>query len=200
MVGPMNNCLVATLLVLMLQMRLPGVEAITGDRPQDVGSVWKWDDEHASAAYSLRYLNWGAGGSPIHCELEAIPGKPGITFSVSLDGKTHYSWQGHRYSVFRAINNKLYFIDWNPKSTGGEMVAVDLYTAREIWRTPIKGLLFKKPTLSEYLNRFSLSISDNKVVILGKENYGYYTEVKNLATGNTIEYKILSRDERSISQ
>lgn len=99
-----------------------------------------------------------------------------------------FSWRGNYVSVFEVAGDRLYFADWSPVGTGGEIVAVDLVSGKELWR---EALLALGPIEhSAYSNSLKLELKEKAVWIWGNESSGKYFEIKMLDTGKTVGHKI----------
>jgi outer membrane protein assembly factor BamB len=114
-----------------------------------------------------------------------------LTITVLLQGKTLYSWKGHRNSAFRILDDRLYYAKFHPSSSGGIIVAVDLNTGRELWTSELRAL--GSPDHSAYRTLLNLSFNGNGEVvrIYGNESMGRYIEFKRVDTGQTVGHKIL---------
>ena len=44
------------------------------------------------------------------------------------------------HSVFRILDDRLYYAKFHPSSTGGSIVAVDLTTGKELWTSELIAL------------------------------------------------------------
>jgi hypothetical protein len=110
-------------------------------------------------------------------------------FSITIlsGDREIYTWQGHRHSVFRILDDRLYYAKFHPSSTGGSIVAIDLTTGRELWTSPLKALGdFEHSTYRTLLN---LDCNHEVVTIYGNESLGRYFEIKRTDTGATVGHK-----------
>ena len=109
------------------------------------------------------------------------------------DEKLIYSWSGHHYSVFRIVKNRLFYADFDYHSSGGKIVAVDLTTGKELWRSPLEALgPVQHMAYASFLN---LDANENAVTVFGWEGAGKYVEIKDAATGRTVGHKIFPKDK-----
>ncbi|NBC11151.1 MAG: PQQ-binding-like beta-propeller repeat protein [Planctomycetes bacterium] len=149
---------------------------------------WVWNEDYASLLFCISQ----AGDTyDIHIR-SPHDQRSKLHFSVHREGKTVYEWVGHRYTVFRILGDRLYYPRFHFSSSGGEVVAVDLKTGEEMWRTPLQAL--GPIEHSAYLNRIIVNASDETVLIQGNESLGRYVEIKNAETGNTIAHRIYDDD------
>ena len=113
-----------------------------------------------------------------------------IQFRVCRDGKTVYRWDGHKNSVFRIFNDRLYYVRFGG-GPGGTVVAVDLTKGEELWSSPLQGIPVKL-AYGKYRTLFNLAVSASGVFVYGCEPAGRYFEDKDPATGKTVGHKIFS--------
>lgn len=153
------------------------------------GTKWKWDEDQ-------KFLPFG--------RIETVENVPGeLIFTVSKDGCDVFSFKGHRFTVGKVRTdgdmpiNRLYFADYSMSKPGGQMVAVNLVTGKEIWRTDLEALGESKNVqgYQRYQNRLNLDVGPDCIIIRGKESSGRYIEVKNIKTGDTIGHRIYDEDE-----
>ncbi len=115
-----------------------------------------------------------------------------LVISFWLDGIKKYEWTGHGHSLFKIIDNNLYYASFDTIDTGADIVAVDLISGKEIWRSPVKGI--GSPDHSAYANFLNIKIRAESVIIYGCETMGDYVEIKLLRTGETVGHKQFVRD------
>ncbi|MEQ1906801.1 MAG: hypothetical protein ABL888_21645, partial [Pirellulaceae bacterium] len=160
------------------------------DDPPDYGMVdrnkWRWEEDQ-------QFFPFG--------RIETVPNVLGeLNFTVSKDGRDVHAWKGHRYTVgdIRTVGeirgNRLYYADQSLTKPGGQMVAVNLVTGKEIWRTDLEAL-GESNDVQGYQNRLNLDINDRRIIITGKESSGRYIEVKNIKTGETVAHRTYGEDE-----
>lgn len=146
---------------------------------------WSWHGEQASPLSGL-------GSSNYDVSLLMRHGQSAIAISILKGDKNVYSWSGHHSSVFRIVNNRLFYADFRRNSTGGKIVAVDLASGKELWRTPLEAL--GQVQYSAYSNLMNLQADEGIVTVYGWEGAGKYIEIKDAATGRTVGHKIFPRD------
>jgi hypothetical protein len=169
----------------VLLLALLGVDSPSIDYQKAANDAkWSWSDEQASPVYSI-----SQSGS----DYDVTIGVPGnnrrvYTYSIGRNGKSLYRWLGHRATVFRILDHRLIYADWNPGSSGGKLVAFDLLARRKIWEAPLQAL--GPSEHSSYRNQLNLEAGRDVVTIFGKESRGRYYEIKDATTGETVGHKV----------
>lgn len=157
------------------------------------GADWRWDEKLADP------LHAGLGSKDYDVRFDYYSAQPNvIVISISKDGKVLYSWSGHRYSVFQIVENKLYFADFPYLGTNTKIVAIDLQTGKEIWRSPLKAATGVLAGSSGNLALLNLDVQGEVINIFGKENDVRYFEIKKVSTGETVGHKIFPREAAAI--
>lgn len=114
-----------------------------------------------------------------------------------VDGSAVVSIQCNRHTSFAAGENRLFLAQYEPDFPGCTLIAYDLTSGQEIWRTKLHQ---KQPGgASAYRNRVSIGyfdeggLSDTKnegsVLVKGSETYCDYIEVLDAKTGESIAIK-----------
>lgn len=148
---------------------------------------WQWSDDYASVFKSM--MN-NSGDYEITVKKLPHPGTGNeleIGVSHPERGKI-FQWPGHRYTVFLIEGDRLYWANFGSSGSGGEIVAVDLSTGKEIWRHRL--LAMGEVVHSGYFNQMILVLRDKTVVVYGKESYGHYVEVINAETGQLVGHEV----------
>lgn len=101
----------------------------------------------------------------------------------NAEGNVVVAWEAHPFAVFAIRGNRLYRTDFDPELTGGSVLAVDLRTGQQIWRTRLQAL--GKVSKVDYRNRMNLIVEEQSVVIYGHESAGDYVEYLDPATGES---------------
>lgn len=148
---------------------------------------WQWDDRYTS-------LLWCAVTSHSDCIISITSRPPRHSDIIDIDihnkdGIAIYQWKGHPFTVFEINNNVLYYANYNYTASGGEIVAIDLSSGKEIWRHRIKGL--GPIAHSVYSSRIILNVEKDEVVIYGSESYGRYIERIDRANGQIVNTEII---------
>jgi len=116
-----------------------------------------------------------------------------LTISIIKDGKKVHSWVGHRYSVFRILEDRLYYANFSFASSGGTIVAVDLKTGKKLWESRLRAIGLIQH--SQYSNRMILDANFEVVTIIGNESRGKYLEYKDAKTGRTVGHRMFKDTE-----
>jgi len=152
-------------------------------------AVWRWEPEMASPLYCVTQC-----GNKYDIQLlSKKDDRYSLIITILADGKEVYRWKGHRHSVFRILEDRLYYARFHFSGSGGTIVAVDLKSGKELWASPLKAL--GPVEHSAYLNLMTLTAGFDEVVIHGNESMGRYVELKSVATGQTLAHKTFPKDE-----
>jgi hypothetical protein len=147
-------------------------------------AAWDWNDEQATLAYSAR-----------RCKLEVkaeISDFRGATVTVRAGDDQVVSFEGHSGTPFVVQGLTLYYADYHQMSTGCAVVAMDLKTGKQLWRTTLKGLGPVKHF--KYYNAVALDVDDGALRVVGKESQGRYIEFVDRETGTTLGNKVFPKD------
>ncbi len=153
-------------------------------------ATWDWDDEQADPLkcalccdknYDVRIL----------CSNK----EEGLVITILSGTREIYSWRGHGASVFCVQEDKLFYADFSPVSTGGHIIAIDLNSGTELWNEPLQAL--GDPSHFAYSNRINMFCSGSVLSIYGNEAFGRYIEYKKVDTGTTVGNKILPEEKGS---
>ena len=151
-------------------------------------SDWRWAQEEANALYSV-------GQSSSKHNIAIVSGPPHgrlLTFKV-LDGERElYAWKGHHASVFRLVGDRLYYAGFDLASPGGSIVAVDVSTGKELWRSKLHPPGY--PGHSAYYNMMTMNVNDEVVSVYVNEARARYFEIKDIKTGETVGFKEFEDD------
>jgi outer membrane protein assembly factor BamB len=150
---------------------------------------WTWKDEEASLFHSFqRYPG------DYQVTLVKKPNSVGKLFvRFSKDGKTIHEFEGHYATVFAGKGNEVYYADFHPSASGCAVVAFDLATGKEVWKTHLKGL--GPIAHTQYSNRVTLDLPrDDALRVYGNESAGKYVEYLDLRTGKTVGDKVFPRE------
>jgi outer membrane protein assembly factor BamB len=151
---------------------------------------WRWKDDEATPWHSF-------GKAPIEYDLRLEQTSKKlytVTITFGKDGKTLYSVEGHRNSVFRVLGNVLYYPQFHPSASGATLVAVDLTTGKEIWKTHLEGIGAVRHF--KYSNLINMEISNETVTVFGNESFGRYVEIVQLSTGKTVGHKVFPKEDK----
>lgn len=149
---------------------------------------WGWKEEMANP-FSCIFQS----GRKYDIQILVPKGRDALTIAVLLDGREVHAWEGHWRSVFRILDDRLYYARFHPSSSGGSIVAVDLSTGKELWTSELKAL--GSPPHFYYSNILNLDCNQDVVTVYGNETFGGYYEVKRADTGETVGHKVFENTE-----
>jgi hypothetical protein len=96
--------------------------------------------------------------------------------------------KGHLNSVWVNDLHALYFADFDPIQSGCAVVAYDLGTGKESWRTELQGIGLVDH--SKYRNSVNLELADGAVCVRGYESFGNYVEILDANTGKMVAHRV----------
>jgi hypothetical protein len=166
------------------------VDPRTGQAIAAGATGWRWSDIEATP------LGCNAGNPSGNYDLQFIryaktPAQ--LTIKITSGDKEIYTWIGHANTVFAIRGDLLFYANFSPISSGGEIVSVDLTSGKERWRSPLKAM--GPIQHSAYQNRINLDASTanpkggGTLNIWGNESMGKYLEIKDADTGNTVGHR-----------
>ena len=151
------------------------------------GARWAWDDYDATVLRSIERDN-----SDYDIRLsKTVEDRDHLVVTILKGQKAVYSWKGHRHSVFRIMDDVLYYPEFHFSSSGCTVVAHDLKKQKEVWRVPVVGL--GGVSHSAYLNTIAIDVGGDVVSIHGHESYGDYLQYKDRKNGKTVGQKIFRK-------
>jgi len=147
-------------------------------------TAWSWSAERANVGDSFLKLT-----NTYQVELIRKKNKYGeVTIRLLDDGKELVAWEGHIRSVFSLNGDVLVYAEFPTSSSGCSVVAFDLKTKKQLWKTSLKGL----GPISHfgYSNSVNMEIINNDAVrVFGNETAGQYLEIVDLKTGKTLGHR-----------
>ncbi len=145
---------------------------------------WKFSTEQASVTDSFLRFSMA-----YQVELIRPSNKPGpIIIRVVAGGKELVAWTGHYRSVFTSSGDVLVYADFGHGRTGCTLIACDLKTGKQLWKTPLQGL--GPIPHSRYSNSVNLEIINSDAVrVFGDESAGQYLEIVDLKSGKTVGHR-----------
>ena len=151
---------------------------------------WRWSSSEANITYCISKV-----GLPYKVETAPRPldlsGKT-LTVRVTVNDKMVYSWPGHWSSVFVIRGQELVYADFVPSDPRCSLVAVDLSTGKELWRTRLMGI--DVPAVPVPGNAFNLSTYEGTAIVWGNVASGHYVEFVDLKSGKTVGHKVFGQD------
>jgi hypothetical protein len=82
----------------------------------------------------------------------------------------------------------LYYADYSPGSSGCALVAVDLKTGKQMWKSGLQGL--GPIAHTRYRNSVTLEPTDDALLVHGQESAGNYVEYVDKKSGKTVGHKV----------
>jgi hypothetical protein len=154
---------------------------------------WRWSKEKASLTYSIKQH------LPDY-EIERVLPKEyytPITIRTKQDRTIVYSYkEASESTVFTRSKDTLYIAEYCPIATGCEVVAIDLKSGKQLWRTRLQGI---GPTShSKYLNLVNIETDGQIVILAGNEAHGRYIEHLDIQTGKRLANKKFDADAKSL--
>jgi hypothetical protein len=125
-------------------------------------ALWSWSDDEAGIFYSMTQSGFG-----YQIELIRPPGgTDALTIRFMKDAKVICSWNGHPHSVFVQKDNTLVYALFYPSQQGCTLVAVNLDSGAERWRTNLQAI--DTALHSGYNNLINMNAADGIIVVHGK--------------------------------
>jgi hypothetical protein len=151
---------------------------------------WTWSDSQANLECSIACY---AKDYNAHFFEESTPWKPLRIRIWPRDGHGEgYTWVGHQGTVFARWEHTLFVADFGPIRAGCRIMAVDLQTGRQLWKTNLKAT--SCPGHSMYRNQVNIETDGKVVTVRGNESYGRYIEFVDCQTGKTVGHKEYPRE------
>lgn len=184
-----------SLLSLLLLMALVAVSVkLWYEPPYDTPLVWKWSKDKASLAY---------------CTEQHLPdydvelvGQSFFDRTINIrskqDGSIVYSiGRASESTVFTRWKDILYVAEYCPIASGCAVVAVDLKSGNEFWRTKLQGI---GPVWhSKYLNLVNIETDGEVIMVAGNEASGRYVEHLKIKNGKFLGNKQFAADYESLN-
>lgn len=164
-----------------------------GNKYQEMADdmAWDWPKEKASLKYCTAHYK-GAFELEMEVAAEQVARSTLLKFK-DAEGKKFFSLLAHANTVFVEKDNVLYYTDFSPYSSGCTVVAYDLQTSKELWKTDLKGLGPIKHF--KYHNAVVLDIKEGALRVQGNESSGKYVEFVDMKTGKTVGHRVF-KDEK----
>ena len=108
------------------------------------------------------------------------------------NGAEAVSFQGNYGTVFVLSGDTFIYADYYPSRTGCSLVAYDLKTRKQLWKTALAGL--RPIDHFQYSNRVNLDVFNKEVVrVFSQESAGRYVEFVDMKTGKTVGHKVYGK-------
>src|SRR3954468_12815807 len=163
----------------------PGLAAPAHDNEfLERNARWLWMESKSNLLYSL---------SQPSAPYDVVIVRPhdretALRIKVMKGDQELYAWWGHAGTVFSIREDRLYYVQFDRISPGAGLVAVDLLTKKELWRSTLRGV--GQPAHSYYSNAVNLIAGNSIVWVYGNETAGRYVEYTNAETGETLANKV----------
>lgn len=154
---------------------------------------WEWQPEQASVLYSTILC-------PKEYKVEII--RPQNTFGELTirfyhDDRLDCTIEGHAYTTFVVDESILYYAEYSHSTTGCALVAYDLKTRKELWKTQLEGI---GPIRHfRYTNMVVVTVAQGAataplvILVRGSESAGKYIEYVDTKTHKTVGHKIFEK-------
>ncbi len=122
---------------------------------------------------------------------------PNLTFKFVRKGKEVVAIPGHTRSVFCADDSEkvLFFAQFPHNSTGCTILAYDLRTGKELWKTRLHALgKIEQIDRLRYSNKVNLTFGGS-VWVSVRESFGDYIEALDPRTGKIIAHKVYRKTD-----
>jgi outer membrane protein assembly factor BamB len=168
---------------------LPQAGAVKNDESLE----WRWSKDKASLAYSVKQHLPDYEVRRVNGDTYYTP----IEIRSKRDGTLLYALQkGSESIVFTRRKDTLYIAEYWPIASGCEVVALDLTTGKQLWRSRLQGI---GPTLhSQYLNLVNIATDGQRIIVAGNEAHGRYVEVLDPENGKILANRKLDADPKSL--
>lgn len=150
---------------------------------------WKWSEQGGTVGHSVLTCE---SAYDVRLEVKATKRRE-VKVTFSKDGKDAFTLNGHRNTVFRVAGDTLVYARFHPSATGAAMVAVDLRTGKQLWKTDLKGI--GPVSHFAYSNYLNLEADGDTVTVFGNEASGKYVEILDAKTGKTVGHKKFPEDK-----
>lgn len=148
---------------------------------------WRFDETDTHLLRSLELVP-----APYQISiLSKAEDRSSLRITISDGQKERYFWIGHRFSVFRIADHKLYVVFFSPEDSGAEATAVDLQSGKVLWTSKLRAL--GDVDHSKYRNRVNVGLEEGKVIVYGDETMGRYVEVLDASNGAMVYQKKYQR-------
>jgi len=153
---------------------------------------WRWSKDKASLDYSTKQHL-----PDYEVELVGQSFDRTINIRSKQDGSIVCSiGRASGRTVFTRWKDILYIAEYYPISSGCEVVAVDLKSGKQLWKTELQGL--GPVDHSKYYNLVNIETDGRIIIISGNEASGRYVEHLDSKTGKFLGNKQFDADYKSL--
>jgi hypothetical protein len=96
--------------------------------------------------------------------------------------------EGHTQTQFVGDRMILWHAEYHPSSSGCTLIATDLETGKQLWKSHLKGIGPIDHT--KYSNSVILELDKDVIRVWGKEAFGDYLEIVDRKTGKTVGHRV----------
>ncbi len=118
-----------------------------------------------------------------------------LTIRLLTDGKEVFRFRGYSDTVFARSGDVLYVAEFAPSVTGCTVVATDLKSGKQLWRSNLKGI--GPVDHSRYRNHVTIDAQGEVLVVRGHESLGRYIEYIDMKSGKTVGHKKYPAEEHA---
>lgn len=129
----------------------------------------------------------------IRCPKRAPHGDLRLTVRLLTDRKEVFRFRGYPDTVFARSGDVLYVAEFNPATSGCTVVATDLKSGKQLWRSNLKGI--GPVDHSRYRNHVTIDAEGEVLVVRGHETLGRYIEYIDMKSGKTVGHKKYPAEE-----
>jgi len=144
---------------------------------------WQWNDADAGgyAATPDRHFRLALNEDGRAAEIRCTDAAGKTRWAVAVDAATIDS------AALAVYEDKLFAALYWHGATGCRVLALDAGTGAQHWQTTLSGL--GSMGHSRYVNRVQITVSDERLVVFGKESAGKYIEVLDPSSGRQIHHQ-----------
>ncbi len=141
--------------------------------------AWQWDESQCSILYCIQeYLR------EQEFELVFAPRRT-VVLRILVDHKEVFTYEAHDQTTFIRLRSVMYIADYHQHRSGCSILAVDLSTGKQLWKTKLRAL--GPVGASKYSNSVIVAEESGRIIVYGNEANGRYIESLDMKTGELIE-------------
>jgi len=149
---------------------------------------WRWSDREASI---ISYLGAAPSEYKISITRPQSSGIKDLKVAISDGDSVLCRFESNYQGAFLFDRNRNWIIysQYSPIATGCTLIAYDLKTKQQVWKTNLKGI--GPVSHSKWRNRINLKLETDRVTVFGDEGTKYIESVS-LASGETVYHRMLA--------
>ena len=172
---------------LLLALAAPADPVVDYQQVADA-TEWKWSDAATLIGHSAILR-----GSTYDVRMEVkVARRSGVKVTFAKDEKDAFVLNGHENTVFRVVGDTLVYTLYHQGASGAAVVAVDLKSGKELWKTELKGI--GPVSHFKYRNLLNVEASRDTVTVFGNESLGKYVEILDTKSGKTVGHKVFPKE------